>query len=138
MHCHECYIGCKKFQNYFADIGGKPLNAPLLKVPGRTYPVEIFYTPEPQRDYLDCAIRTVIQLHILEPEGDILVFLTGQAEIEQACYAIECENAKFHDKDDIGVLMALPLYSSLPPSQQRKVFNKAPGPNRPGRPLVVK
>ena len=127
-------LDAKKFQNYFADIGGKPLNAPLLKVPGRTYPVEIFYTPEPQRDYLDCAIRTVIQLHILEPEGDILVFLTGQAEIEQACYAIECENAKFHDKDDIGVLMALPLYSSLPPSQQRKVFNKAPGPNRPGGP----
>ncbi len=45
-----------KFQNYFD-------NAPLMNVPGRTHPVEIFYTPEPERDYLEAAIRTVIQVH---------------------------------------------------------------------------
>ena len=39
-----------KFQNYFD-------NAPLMNVPGRTHPVEIFYTPEPERDYLEAAIR---------------------------------------------------------------------------------
>ena len=44
-----------KFQNYFD-------NAPLMNVPGRTHPVEIFYTPEPERDYLEAAIRTVIQV----------------------------------------------------------------------------
>ena len=44
-----------KFQNYFD-------NAPLMNVPGRTHPVEIFYTPEPERDYLEAAIRTVIQM----------------------------------------------------------------------------
>jgi pre-mRNA-splicing factor ATP-dependent RNA helicase DHX15/PRP43 len=44
-----------KFQNYFDD-------APLMNVPGRTHPVEIFYTPEPERDYLEAAIRTVIQM----------------------------------------------------------------------------
>ena len=48
-------------------------------VPGRTHPVEIFYTPEPERDYLEASIRTVIQIHICEEvEGDILLFLTGQ------------------------------------------------------------
>ena len=70
-----------KFQTYF---GGAPLiqvrragasrrsHAPLahgrmllllllLQVPGRTFPVEIFYTPEPERDYLEAAIRTVLQ-----------------------------------------------------------------------------
>ena len=46
-----------KFQNYFDK-------APLLTVPGRTHPVEIFYTPEPERDYLEAAIRTVIQVSI--------------------------------------------------------------------------
>ena len=46
-----------KFQNYFDK-------APLLTVPGRTHPVEIFYTPEPERDYLEAAIRTVIQVRI--------------------------------------------------------------------------
>lgn len=48
-------------------------------MPGRTHPVEIFYTPEPERDYLEAAIRTVIQIHMCEEEaGDVLLFLTGQ------------------------------------------------------------
>ena len=48
-------------------------------VPGRTHPVEIFFTPEPERDYLEAAIRTVIQIHLCEEvEGDVLLFLTGQ------------------------------------------------------------
>ena len=60
-----------KFQNYFD-------NAPLMNVPGRTHPVEIFYTPEPEKDYLEAAIRTVIQIHMCEEqEGDCLLFLTG-------------------------------------------------------------
>ncbi|KAH9362667.1 hypothetical protein HPB48_001236 [Haemaphysalis longicornis] len=63
-----------KFQNYFD-------HAPLMNVPGRTHPVEIFYTPEPERDYLEAAIRTVIQIHMCEEvEGDILLFLTGQEQ----------------------------------------------------------
>ena len=50
-----------------------------MSVPGRTHPVEIFYTPEPERDYLEAAIRTVIQIHLCEEvEGDMLLFLTGQ------------------------------------------------------------
>ena len=61
-----------KFQDYFD-------NAPLMTIPGRTHPVEIFYTPEPERDYLEAAIRTVVQIHMCEDgEGDILLFLTGQ------------------------------------------------------------
>lgn len=60
----------KKFQSYF-------FGAPLIKVPGRLHPVEIFYTQEPERDYLESAIRTVVQIHMCEPQGDILVFLTG-------------------------------------------------------------
>jgi len=49
------------------------------------YPVEIFYTPKPESDYLYAAIRTVMQIHTSEPEGDILLFLTGEEEIENAC-----------------------------------------------------
>lgn len=61
-----------KFQVYFDSC-------PLLTIPGRTHPVEIFYTPEPERDYLEAAIRTVIQIHMCEEdEGDVLLFLTGQ------------------------------------------------------------
>lgn len=77
-------LEAQKFQGYFLD-------APLMKVPGRLHPVEIFYTQEPERDYLEAAIRTVVQIHVNEPPGDILVFLTGEEEIEDACKKINKE-----------------------------------------------
>ena len=43
---------------------------------------------EPERDYLEAAIRTVIQIHQNEAPGDVLVFLTGEEEIEDACKKI--------------------------------------------------
>lgn len=46
---------------------------------------------EPERDYLEAAIRTVIQIHIHEEPGDVLVFLTGEEEIEDACRKITRE-----------------------------------------------
>ena len=44
-----------KFQSYFD-------NAPLMSIPGRTFPVEIFYTPEPEKDYLEAAIRYALRV----------------------------------------------------------------------------
>merc|ERR1719235_3105419 len=61
-------LEAEKFQDYFID-------APQLRVPGRLHPVEIFYTLGPEKDYLEASIRTVVQIHIGEPPGDILVFL---------------------------------------------------------------
>lgn len=68
------------------------------QVPGRLFPVEIFYTQEPERDYLEAAIRTVVQIHACEPPGDILVFLTGEEEIEDACRKITKEVQQMGDK----------------------------------------
>ena len=45
---------------------------------GRTFPVEILYTKAPETDYLDAALITVMQIHLSEPPGDVLMFLTGQ------------------------------------------------------------
>lgn len=107
-----------KFQNYFD-------NAPLMNVPGRTHPVEIFYTPEPERDYLEAAIRTVIQIHMCEEiEGDVLMFLTGQEEIEEACKRVKREIDNLGP--DVGELKCIPLYSTLPPAAQQKIFEAAP------------
>ncbi|KAF2607743.1 hypothetical protein F2Q68_00045496 [Brassica cretica] len=89
--------------------------APLMKVPGRLHPVEILYTQEPERDYLDAAIRTVVQIHMFEPPGDVLVFLTGEEEIEDGCRKIFGELG-----DQVNVV---PLYSSLPPAMQQKIFD---------------
>uniref|UniRef100_A0A146M6F6 RNA helicase n=1 Tax=Lygus hesperus TaxID=30085 RepID=A0A146M6F6_LYGHE len=121
-----------KFQQYFD-------NAPLMNVPGRTHPVEIFYTPEPERDYLEAAIRTVIQIHMCEEiAGDVLLFLTGQEEIEEACKRIKREIDNLGP--EVGELKCIPLYSTLPPNLQQRIFEPAP-PNKSngaiGRKVVV-
>ena len=37
----------------------------------------MLYTKAPESDYMDAALITVMQIHLTEPEGDILLFLTG-------------------------------------------------------------
>jgi len=107
-----------KFQTYFDG-------APLMNVPGRTHPVEIFYTPEPERDYLEAAIRTVMQIHMCEEiVGDILLFLTGQEEIEEACKRLKRETENLGP--EVGDMKCIPLYSTLPPNLQQRIFESAP------------
>ena len=124
-------LEAEKFQGYFLD-------APLIKVPGRLHPVEVFYTQEPEKDYLEASIRTVVQIHGNEPEGDVLLFLTGEEEIEDACRKISKEVAQLGSA--VGPVKIHPLYSTLPPQQQQKIFDPAPkgrpgGP--PGRKIIV-
>lgn len=127
-------LDAEKFQSYFE-------NAPLLSVPGRTHPVEIYYTPEYQEDYLVSAIRTVLQIHANEPAGDILVFLTGEEEIEEACRKISYEAEQMIREQGVGPLNVYPLYGSLPPYQQQQIFEPAPEPftpeGKPGRKVIV-
>lgn len=127
-------LDAEKFQKYFND-------APLLAVSGRTHPVEIYYTPEYQKDYLDAAIRTVLQIHATEDEGDVLLFLTGEEEIEDACRKIQLELDELVREQDCGPVKVYPLYGSLPPHQQQKIFEKAPENHkpggRPGRKIII-
>ena len=127
-------LDAQKFQTYFS-LGDKP--APLLAVPGRTFPVEIFYTQAPERDYLEAAINTVVQIHTEEGEGDVLLFLTGEEEIEDACRRINIELDTLGDA--VGPLKTYPLYGTLPPAQQQRIFEPAPKSKsgRPGRKVIV-
>ncbi|CAH9079034.1 unnamed protein product [Cuscuta europaea] len=125
-------LEAEKFQGYF-------YGAPLMKIHGRLHHVQIFYTQEPERDYLEAAIRTVVQIHMCEPPGDILVFLTGEEEIEDACRKITKEITNLGDQ--VGPIKPVPLYSTLPPTMQQKIFEPAPPPlvagGPPGRKVVV-
>lgn len=125
-------LEAEKFQDYFVD-------APLIKVPGRLFPVEIYYTLQPERDYVDAAIRSVLSIHKDEGPGDILLFLTGEEEIEEACKRISKEAPAL--TPDAGDVKVIPLYASLPPTQQQRIFEVAPGPKvpggKPGRKIVV-
>ncbi|KAK8038775.1 pre-mRNA-splicing factor ATP-dependent RNA helicase prp43 [Apiospora rasikravindrae] len=127
-------LDAQKFQKYFYE-------APLLAVPGRTHPVEIYYTPEAEKDYVEAAIRTVLQIHASEPEGDILLFLTGEEEIEDTCRKISLEVDDMIREADCGPMMVYPLYGTLPPHQQQKIFDPAPKPlkkdGKPGRKCII-
>ena len=120
----------EKFQNYF--------DAPLAIIKGRTYPVEINYLSSPTDDYVDCAIKKVIQIHKEEKPGDILLFLTGEEEIESACQQIREGIEELGD--EVGYANVVPIYSTLPPYLQEKIFEPPPGPNPrgiKGRKIVV-
>jgi pre-mRNA-splicing factor ATP-dependent RNA helicase DHX15/PRP43 len=134
-------LDAQKFQKYFSIKADDP--APLYKVPGRTHPVEVFYTQEPEPDYVEAAIRTVLMIHRAEEPGDILLFLTGEEEIEDACrkIKIEADDLLLQDPKSVGPLLCIPLYSSLPPQQQQRIFDPAPkaqaDDSPPGRKVVV-
>jgi len=107
----------EKFQKYFFDC-------PSYTIPGRTFPVETHYLKEPESDYLDAAVICVMQIHIREPPGDILLFLTGQEEIDNAC---ETLYARMQGLDArVPELIILPVYSAQTSEMQSKIFDPAP------------
>lgn len=110
-------LDAAKFSRYFN-------NCPIKRIPGRTFPVDVLYTREPEMDYLASALDSVIQIHISEPEGDILVFLTGQEEIDTSCEAL-FERMKVLG-DTVPDLIILPVYSSLPSEMQSRIFEPTP------------
>jgi len=129
-----------KFQIYFSLR--RNLSAAIFKIPGRTHPVEVFYTQAPEPDYIEAATRTVLMIHRAEDPGDILLFLTGEEEIEEACRKIklEADDLMNQDPSSVGPLVCIPLYSTLPPEQQQRIFDPAPGSRDggpPGRKVVV-
>jgi len=52
-----------------------------MSVIGRCFPVDIYYTKASEADYIDTCVVSILQIHVTQPLGDILVFLTGQEEI---------------------------------------------------------
>ncbi|KFX90792.1 hypothetical protein V490_06272 [Pseudogymnoascus sp. VKM F-3557] len=106
-----------------ATESGKDVGA-IVSLEGRMYPVDILYTESPAEDYLETAIQTVFDIHTKEPEGDILVFLTGREEIDKAVQAISERSAQLHPRAE--TMMPLPLYAGLSTDQQMYVFEPAP------------
>lgn len=117
-------MDAQKFQKYFD-------NAPIFNIPGRRYPVDIHYTSQPEANYLAAAITTVFQIHITQGPGDILVFLTGQEEIEAAEQSLQETARKLGGK--VPEMIIAPIYANLPSELQTKIFEPTP----PGSRKVV-
>jgi pre-mRNA-splicing factor ATP-dependent RNA helicase DHX16 len=86
--------------------------------------VDVFYTKAPEADYVDAAIVTVLQIHITQGPGDILVFFTGQEEIETSEEILNTRMRGLGTK--VGELVVLPIYSTLPSDLQAKIFEPTP------------
>ncbi|KAK3123207.1 hypothetical protein QOZ80_8AG0626210 [Eleusine coracana subsp. coracana] len=110
-------LDAEKFSDYFDS-------APIFKIPGRRYPVEIHYTKAPEADYIDAAIVTVLQIHVTQSPGDILVFLTGQEEIETVDEILKHRTRGLGTK--ISELIICPIYANLPTELQAKIFEATP------------
>ena len=108
-----------KFSKYFDDC-------PVFKIPGRSYPVEIVYEPEPVVDYLQAAVQCCLKIHRDEPPiGDILMFLTGQDEIDTAVQWLN-EGSKQQNSKNRLELLPMGVYASMPSDQQSLIFQPTP------------
>lgn len=110
-------LDAEKFSTYFNEC-------PILSIPGRTFPVEIMYSREPESDYLDAALTTVMQIHLTEPPGDILLFLTGKEEIDTSA-EILYERMKALGPA-VPELIILPIYGALPSEIASRIFEPTP------------
>ncbi|RWR73931.1 pre-mRNA-splicing factor ATP-dependent RNA helicase DEAH7 [Cinnamomum micranthum f. kanehirae] len=113
-------LNAQKFSNFFGSV-------PIFHIPGRTFPVNILYSKTPCEDYVEGAVKQAMTIHITSPPGDILIFMTGQDEIEATCYALaeRMEQLVSTTKKAVPKLSILPIYSQLPADLQAKIFQKA-------------
>ena len=103
-------------------------NAPILCVEGRSHPIEIYYLQEPVANYVKSGVEAVIAIHEAESIGDILFFLTGMDEIEEAVSLLLDYSKSLQSTPDQNVkkMFVLPLHASLPVREQFKVFDTFP------------
>ncbi|KAM7494881.1 hypothetical protein LguiB_029490 [Lonicera macranthoides] len=113
-------LNAQKFSNFFGSV-------PIFHIPGRTFPVQILYSKTPCEDYVEAAVKQAMTIHITSGPGDILIFMTGQDEIEAVCYALSerMEQLVSSTKQTVSKLLILPIYSQLPADLQAKIFENA-------------
>lgn len=110
-------MNAEKFSNFFGCV-------PIFTIPGRTFPVNVFYSKVPCEDYVDAAVRKALEIHISSPPGDILIFMTGQEDIEATVSTIQ---ERLETLTELPKPALLPIYANLPTELQSKIFEAVPG-----------
>lgn len=98
----------------------------IIQIKGRSFPIEVYHSIEPQKNIVDSACITILQIHLVETDeaymnGDILVFLPGQEDIEDLASLLAAKN-ELLKAESKRILAVLQLFSNLPNSEQMKVF----------------
>jgi ATP-dependent helicase HrpA len=114
-------IDTGKFSRHFGD-------APVIEVSGRGYPVDVVYQPlsgeeetagREDRDLYQGIADGVRRLSRVDPDGDILVFLSGEREIREAGEFLQRNLSRSGGRET----EILPLYARLSSAEQRRVFH---------------
>lgn len=106
-------MNADKFAQFFGD-------APNFTIPGRTFPVDVLFSKTPCDDYVESAVKQILSIHLSHGPGDILVFMTGQEDIEVTCEVVA---ERLGQLQEAPPLLILPIYSQMPADLQAKIFN---------------
>lgn len=122
----------------FSRFFGGSAPAPVLYISGRQHSVRLFHAADACTDWMDAAVRTVMQIHVSRPAGDVLLFATGQEDIEGLTQALQLYAAQLAPwaraaDRQVEALQVCPLYAALGPSAAAAVFAPTP----PGTRKVV-
>ncbi|CAF0892008.1 unnamed protein product [Rotaria sp. Silwood1] len=91
-------------------------NSCVIEVSGRAFPIKDIYAMEDAENHVDEAVNKVLEIHTNGIPGDILVFLTGQDEINQA---IDKVTRKLDSSESV---LVLPLHGKLNEDEVQAVF----------------
>eukprot|EP00013_Stygamoeba_regulata_P028851 CAMPEP_0177647604 /NCGR_PEP_ID=MMETSP0447-20121125/10387_1 /TAXON_ID=0 /ORGANISM="Stygamoeba regulata, Strain BSH-02190019" /LENGTH=978 /DNA_ID=CAMNT_0019150197 /DNA_START=144 /DNA_END=3080 /DNA_ORIENTATION=+ len=145
-----------RVEDFTANKALFPVPPPVLSVESRQYPVAIHFSKRTSlANYVQDTFVKVCRIHRKLPEGGILVFLTGQREIEHLCRLLRREfgcalpgdaaerGERERDTDDdtdsgadsggegdaaprAAPVLVLPLYSAMSAARQLRVFHAPP------------
>eukprot|EP00392_Amoebophrya_sp_AT5.2_P006907 g6919.t1 len=113
--------------NRFAQFFG---GVPVFHIPGRTFPVDTFFSKSAAQDYVDAAVQQALQIHVTQERGDILIFMTGQEDIDATCTLLADRLSEIsggdNEKNKCPPLQILPVYSTMPSDLQARIFAASP------------
>ncbi|EDO19552.1 hypothetical protein Kpol_1018p85 [Vanderwaltozyma polyspora DSM 70294] len=122
-------LSASKFSQFFRG-------APHFKIPGRTFPVQTIYSKHTVGDYVHAAVTEAVRIHVSTDikSGDILIFMTGQEDIEATADCIKekllevfSKKRKYTEDIDENDFEIFPIYSALPSDIQNRIFQDLHG-----------
>ena len=120
-------LDAEKVRDFFnTNVTGDPSkdDVAVLSVEGRMFSIDVFYSLDPVPDFVQATIDTVKKIHHSEPAGDVLVFLTGQDDIDTVVRALITEARQL--PRDAMRMRVLPMHGGLPRADQLRVFERTP------------
>lgn len=94
-------MNAQKFADFFGGV-------PIFNIPGRTFPVSMFFSKHTPEDYVEEAVQQALKIHFQPKDGDILIFMTGQEDVEATCFLIQ---DRLEKAESTIPLIVLPIYS---------------------------